>query len=119
MSILTDEKINEIAKNVCDLSEKESNTDTLKRLRKLLKENETAPENLIKSIEAGEASTIISSQIEKRQLEKQNLEAQIAREKILKPKLQFEQVDYSVSRSAVSSISFINSLEFLIISSLF
>ena len=81
MSILTDEKINEIAKNVCDLSEKESNTDTLKRLRKLLKENETATENLIKAIETGKAATIISSQIEKRQLEKKNLEVQIAREK--------------------------------------
>ena len=94
MSILTDDKINEIAKNVCELSEKESNTDTLKRLRKLLKENETATENLIKAIETGKAVDVISAQIEKRQLEKQNLEAQIAKEKILKPKLQFEQVKF-------------------------
>ena len=83
MSILTNDKIDEIAKNVCELSEKESNTDNLKRLRKLVKENEVATENLIKAIEAGKAVDIISAQIEKRQLEKQNLEAQIAREKIL------------------------------------
>ena len=34
MKILTPEKIDEISKNVCTLSEKESNTDTLKRLKK-------------------------------------------------------------------------------------
>jgi len=94
MSILTSEKIDEIAKNVCELSEKESNTDTLKRLKKLIKENEKATENLIKALESGKAVDIISAQIEKIQKEKQNLEAQIAREKILKPKLQFDQVRF-------------------------
>ncbi len=94
MTILTDEKIDQIATNICNLSEKESNTDTLKRLKKLVKENETATQNLIKALEVGKAVDIISAQIEKRQLEKQNLEAQMAREKILRPKLQFEQVKF-------------------------
>lgn len=53
MPILNNEKIDEIAKNVCDLSEKESNTDTLKRLKRLVKENEAATENLIKAPEGG------------------------------------------------------------------
>lgn len=105
MSILTDDKIDEIAKNICELSEKESNTDTLKRLRKLIKENETATENLIKAIETGKAVDIISSQIEKRQLEKKNLEAQIAREKILKPKLEFEQVKFFFQKFIKGDIS--------------
>ncbi|MDR1627195.1 MAG: hypothetical protein LBR79_00285 [Oscillospiraceae bacterium] len=72
------EKIDEISRNVCELSEKESNTAALKRLKKLVKENETATENLIKALEAGKAVDIISAQIEKRQTEKQNLEGQIA-----------------------------------------
>ena len=94
MKILTPEKIDEISKNVCTLSEKESNTDTLKRLKKKIKENETATNNLIKALESGKAIDIISAQIEKRQLEKQNLEVQIAREKILKPKLEIDQVKF-------------------------
>ena len=105
MSILTNDKIDEIARNVCELSEKESNTDNLKRLRKLVKENEVATENLIKAIEAGKAVDIISAQIEKRQLEKQNLEAQIAREKILKPKLEFEEVKFFFEKFIKGDIS--------------
>ena len=42
MNILTSDKIEKISKNICDFSKKESNTDTLKRLKKLIKENEKA-----------------------------------------------------------------------------
>ncbi len=94
MKILTSDKIDEIAKNICDLSEKESNSDTLKRLKKLVKENAVATANLIKALENGKAVDVISAQIEKRQTEKQNLEAQIAREKIQRPKLRFDQVRF-------------------------
>jgi hypothetical protein len=94
MSTFTNETIDKITENICNLSIKESNTDTLKRLKKLIKENESATENLIKVLELGKAVDIISAQIEKRQLEKQNLEAELAREKILKPKLKFEQVKF-------------------------
>ena len=97
-SILTDEKIDKISKNICDFSEKESNTDTLKRLKKLIKENEKATENLVKALEAGKAVDIISAQIEKRQIEKQNLEAELAKEKILNPKLEFAQVKFFFDR---------------------
>ena len=92
-------------KKTPELSEKESNTDTLKRLRRLVKENEVATENLIKAIEAGKAVDIISAQIEKRQLEKKNLEAQIAREKILKPKLEFEEVKFFFEKFINGDIS--------------
>ena len=97
-SILTDEKIDKISKRVCKLSEKESNTDTLKRVKKLIKENEKATENLVKALEAGKAVDIISAQIEKRQIEKQNLEAKLAKEKILNPKLEFAQVKFFFDR---------------------
>ena len=98
MNILTSDKIDKISQNICDFSEKESNTDNLKRLKKLIKENEKATENLVKALEAGKAVDIISAQIEKRQLEKQNLEAELAKEKILNPKLEFEQVKFFFER---------------------
>lgn len=65
MMVLTDEKIDKISRNICELSEKESNTTTIKRLKKLVKENEIATTNLIKALEAGKAATIISVQIKK------------------------------------------------------
>ena len=108
MKILTPEKIDMIAKNICELSEKESNTDTLKRLKKKLKENETATNNLIKALESGKAIDIISAQIEKRQLEKQNLEVQIAREKIMKPKLEVEHVKFFFEKFLYGDLSDIN-----------
>lgn len=98
MKVLTDEQIDRISKNVCEVSEKESNTDTLKMLKKKIKENEVATNNLIKALESGKAVDIISAQIEKRQLEKQNLEVQIAREKILRPKLEIKQVRFFFKR---------------------
>ena len=114
MKILTPEKIDEISKNVCTLSEKESNTDTLKRLKKKIKENETATNNLIKALESGKAIDIISAQIEKRRLEKQNLEIQIAREKILKPKLEINQVKFFLGKFLDGDISNINFRQSLI-----
>ena len=94
LSVLTDEYINDIAQKISDLSAKEGNTDTVKRLRRLLKENETATENLIKAIEMGKAVDVLSSQIEKRQAEKADLEAQIAREKMINPILTYDEVRF-------------------------
>lgn len=108
MKILTPKKIDMIAKNICELSEKESNTDTLKRLKKKLKENETATNNLIKALESGKAIDIISAQIEKRQLEKQNLEVQIAREKIMKPKFEVDHVKFFFEKFLDGDLSDIN-----------
>ena len=79
-------------------SEKESNTNTLKRLKKLIKENEKTTENLVKALKAGKTIDVISAQIEKRQTEKQNLEAELAKEKILNPKLEFAQVKFFFER---------------------
>ncbi|MDR1364950.1 MAG: zinc ribbon domain-containing protein [Oscillospiraceae bacterium] len=108
ISILTDEVIDKIAQNICELSEKESNTDILKRLKKKIRKNETATENLIKALESGKATDIISAQIEKRQLEKQDLQAQFAREKILKPQLKFAQVKFFFDRFKKGDVNGIN-----------
>ena len=94
LSVLTDEYINDIARKISELSLKEGNTDTVKRLRRLLKENEEATANLVKAIEAGKAVDVLSSQIEKRQSEKADLEAQLAREKMICPVLTFDEVKF-------------------------
>ena len=87
-------RIDDIARKIADLSAKESNTDTIKRLNKLLKENEKATANLIKAIETGKAVDVISAQIEKRQQEKADLEIQLAKEKMTRPVLTFEEVKF-------------------------
>ena len=98
LSILTDDYIKDIAKKVSDLSAKENNTDTVKRLKKQLKENETAIANLIKAIETGKAVDVLSEQIEKRQAERSELEIQLAKEKMSRPVLTQDEVLFFLER---------------------
>ena len=94
LSVLTGSYIDIIAHKIADLSAKESNTDTIKRLNRLLKENEEATANLVKAIESGKAVDVLSSQIEKRQAEKADLELQLAREKMIRPVLTYDEVKF-------------------------
>jgi len=94
LSALTDEYIDDLARKIAELSVKEGNTETLKRLKKLIKKNETATANLIKAIEAGKAVDVLSTQIEKRQSEKADLEAELAKEKMIRPILTFDEVKF-------------------------
>ena len=94
LAILTDEYIDAIARSIADLSAKEGNTDTVLRLKRLLKENEDAKENLIKAIETGKAVDVITAQIEKRQKERADFEAQLAQEKMIQPILTYDEVRF-------------------------
>ena len=94
LSVLTGSYIDIIAHKIADLSSKESNTDTIKRLSRLLKENEEATANLVKAIESGKAVDVLSAQIEKRQAEKADLEVQLAREKMIRPVLTYDEVKF-------------------------
>jgi len=94
LSALNDDYINEIARKISDLSIKEGTTDTVKRLKRLLKENEEATANLVKAIEQGKAVDVLSAQIEKRQAEKSDLETQIARKKMINPILSYDEVKF-------------------------
>ena len=94
LAVLTDEYIDTIAHRIADLSATEGNTDTVKRLRRLLAENEEATENLVKAIESGKAVDVLTSQIEKRQNERADLEAQLAQEKMIKPVLTYDEVRF-------------------------
>jgi len=106
--ILTPENIDKIARSVEELCEKERNTETLKRISKLIRENESATANLIKALEAGRAVDVISAQIEKRQMEKADLEAQLAKEKIQRPLLKYEQIRFFFERFTNGDASDIN-----------
>ena len=94
LDALTDDKIDELATNISELSAKESNTETLKRLNKLLRENEEATANLVRAIEQGQAVDVLSAQIEKRQRERSDLEIQLAQEKMIRPILSYSDVKF-------------------------
>ena len=98
LSVLTDEKINDLAKQISDLSAKEGNTEIVKRLKTLLRENEEATANLVKAIEKGTAVDLLSAQIDKRQSEKADLEVQLAQEKMIRPVLSYDDVRFFFGR---------------------
>ena len=94
LDALTDAKIDEMAKKISELSARESNTETIRRLNKLLKENDEATANLVRAVEKGQAVEVLSAQIEKRQRERSDLEVQLAQEKMIRPILFYEDVKF-------------------------
>ena len=78
--LLTKENIDRIAKEVVRLCEQEKDTDNLKRLRKLLKENEQATENLFKALESGQIVDVIAERISQKKQEHNELERLILEE---------------------------------------
>ena len=79
--LLTRDNIDKIASEVVRLCEQERNTDNLKRLKKLLKENERATENLFKALESGQLIDILAERISQKKKEHDDLERQIFMEK--------------------------------------
>lgn len=75
--LLTRDNIERIATEVVRLCEQEKNTDNLKRLKKLLKENERATENLFKALESGQLVEILAERISQKKKEHDELERQI------------------------------------------
>ena len=98
VKLLTPAYIDKLAHAVEKCCEKERNTDTLKHIEKLIRENEKATGNLVKAIEEGKAVDVLSAQIEKRQLEKADLEAQLAKERMQRPVLKYEQIRFFLER---------------------
>jgi len=95
---ITDEKIDKISQKISELSEKESNNATIKRLKAMLKDNEKATDNLVKAVEAGKAVDVFSAQIEKRQTERIDIETQLAQEMMIRPILTYEDVKFFFDR---------------------
>ena len=102
--ILTPQNIDKIAREAVDLCASERNTESLKRLQRLLRENESATANLVKAIEAGKAVDVISAQIEKRQLEHADLERQISKEQMSYPEVTLSQVRFFLTQFANGNI---------------
>lgn len=75
--LLTKENIDRIATEVIRLCEQDKNTDNLKRLKKLLKENERATENLFKALESGQIVEVLAERITQKKKEHQELERMI------------------------------------------
>jgi site-specific DNA recombinase len=96
--VLTDESINRVAKEVVALCEKESNSPTMLRLKKLLKENGKATEHLLKALETGQAADIITERLIQKKVERADLEKQLAAEKIQYPVVTVSQVKFSLAQ---------------------
>ena len=92
--LLTIEKINLIAKEIVELCKRESNTPTIQRLQRLIKENEKATNNLIKALEQGKAVDVIVDSIEKKKIELEDLKKQLVQENIKYPNLTLSEVKF-------------------------
>ena len=80
MEILTDERIEVIARNVVNYSKKGQNDAALKSLKRKIKDNKKATDNLLKALESGKINDIILSQIAKKEEELRQLEYDILQE---------------------------------------
>ncbi len=96
--ILTDGNLDKIAKEVVAFCQKESNSPTMQRLQKLLKENEKATENLLKALERGQIDDIITDRIMQKKTERTELEKQLAEETIQYPVVTISQVKFFFER---------------------
>lgn len=114
LAILTPQNIQKIADEVVNFCEQEKDTANLRRLQKLLKENETATANLIKALESGKAVDVIATQLEKRQSEKAQIEIEIAQEEIQYPALEVPQVIFFLEQFANADMTNIKHRQALI-----
>jgi DNA invertase Pin-like site-specific DNA recombinase len=79
---LTDENIALIAEAVSEISKRESNGSTIAEIKKKLKANAAAVENLMIALEQGEHMELLSERITKKQAEKSELEKALAKEQM-------------------------------------
>lgn len=79
-SVLTDENIEKIAKELASLSKCNNNSTNMARLNKLLIENESAVNNLFKALECGQAVELITNRIQEKNKERLELENQLRAE---------------------------------------
>ena len=79
---LTDENIEIIVKEVCDMSKKDTNTLLVADLKKKLREVNKALERLLDAIEQGEHLDLISERISKKKTEKAEIELALSNAEI-------------------------------------
>ncbi len=103
--LLTDKNIDKIAREVVAYCQNDSNSITLQRLKKSLKENEKATENLFKALDAGELVGDITQRIIQKKAEHIEIEKQIAQEGIKYPSLTIPQVKFFMERFKKGNIN--------------
>ena len=95
--LLTDENINTIAKIVVEVAEKDKENSNLKRLNKLLKENEKQKANLFDSLKVCDLDNVrksIFEEISKMEIEYENIKKEILIEESNYAKITITQVKY-------------------------
>lgn len=78
--LLTESNIKKIAKSVEVACKSDYDNSEVKRIKSLIKEADTAIENLWKALEHGQAVDMITERIDKRKQEKEELQGQLATE---------------------------------------
>lgn len=102
---LTDDNIGIIAKAVSEISSKQSNAPVISELKRKLKENATAIDNLVTAIERGEHMDLISDRITKKKEEKAEFEKALAREQIDKTDLSESEIKFFLSKLKTGDIN--------------
>ena len=97
-ALLTAPNIKLIAKEVVRLCEQEKDTENLKRLKKLLVENEKATENLLKALESGQIADVLTERILQKKNEHTELERMILEESASHPTPTVQEVRFFLNQ---------------------
>jgi DNA invertase Pin-like site-specific DNA recombinase len=92
MEQLTEDNIQAIARAVSEISQRENNTGEISKLKKALKENALAIDNLLSAIEQGQHMDLLADRITEKQKEKVALEKAFANEQMKKISINEEEI---------------------------
>ena len=95
---LTTEHINLIAKIVGDISKKENNIPKITEIKRQLKDNSSAVENLMIALETGEHMDLITERLNKKKEERAVLEKRLIREQLEKVDIDENEIKFFLIR---------------------
>lgn len=96
--LLTDENIELIAKEIVKVAERDREHSNVRRLEKLLSDNEKAVANLMKALETGEIAELIAARIKEKQQEHAEIEKQLAAENVALVRLTEPQIKFFLTQ---------------------
>ncbi|MDR2531984.1 MAG: recombinase family protein [Oscillospiraceae bacterium] len=95
---LTDENITLISKMLAEQSKQENYTPYLSEIKKKLKDNAKAVENLLKAIESGEHMGLLSERITQKKQERAELEKALALEQMERIEIDEDEISYFLTK---------------------
>ena len=104
-ALLSVPNINLIAKEVVRLCEQEKDTENLKRIKKLLVENEKATENLLKALESGQIVDVIAERLSQKKQEHAELERMLLEESASHPTPTLQEVRFFLNQFRKGNIN--------------